>query len=239
MQIDQCCISGAVHVNNVGACVQISDTIVENARGLPGIMVEGGSEVVVYHRVVVRGCKLGLSVSNVGGGGRGGNGRGSGGRGSGGSGGSGDGVNPFATSTLHVLTNQLETEGRNGGPDLEDDGGMIVRYVSVLQELLWEGRRTKRTERRPTTTEEEKAEEEEKEKAPLPTMKVIRSVMREMCTARGVCPSGRGELFCRNEFVKNISALKERMPRKGMWTLEINQEWGAVLARVDMLLSME
>ena len=63
--------------------------------------------------------------------------------------------------------------------------------------------------------------------------------MREMCTARGVCPRGRGESFCRKEFVKNISKLKDRMPRKGMWTLEINQEWGAVLARVDMLLSME
>ena len=64
----------------------------QNARGLPGILVDGGGEVVLYHACVVRGCKLGLSASNL-----------------------GLGVGPFPTSTVHVLTNQLRTE-RNDGP---------------------------------------------------------------------------------------------------------------------------
>ena len=181
-KIQGCSIVGSVVVTNHGSHVQLSSTRITDARGLPGLLVEDGGEAIVRANCEIQRCKLPILTRSR--------------------------KTTKHISTVHILTNDLVIE-HNQAPNLQDDGGVIVVYVSVLEQLCFAK----------TTA----------------SVQTIYSVLHQMSQARAVSPTG--EKWCRKSFVQRIQNLKEDLGFQ--WTRDLGKEFGKVLQHVDMLLGLE
>ena len=199
-KLKRCSIKGAVVVTNAGAHVQLSGTRITDARGLPGLLVEDGGAVVLHNHCSIQRCKLPiLTVSRV----------------------------LKAVSTVHMFTNHLHLLD-NQGPMLEDEGGMIVYYISILEDLLF-GQAVQGVQGVQGVFN-------------LPKMY---AVINQMCQARAVFPrlEGNGtslatkKCWSREKYVRQIQNLKEQM--QSQWTRDLGIAFGRVLYRIDLLLGLK
>ena len=207
-KLKRCSIKGAVVVTNAGAHVQLSGTRITDARGLPGLLVENGGAVVLRNICAIQRCKLPiLTVSRV----------------------------LKAVSTVHMFTNHLHLLD-NQGPMLEDEGGMIVYYISILEGLLFDNDHVN-----------VKIQGAVQGVFDLPKMY---AVINQMCQARAVFPrleqgleiernDGLATKKCwsREKYVRNIQNLKQQM--QSQWTRELGIAFGRVLYRIDLLLGLK
>jgi len=191
VQCTKCTIHGAVTVSGVGAHLHLHHTHIANTRGLPGLLVDGGGSIVIHDGCSIRNCKLAISASCH-----------------------SRTLTSYSTSTVHILTNDLVCSDHLG-PNLEDDGGKIVSYISVLEQQLFASTIVPGS---------------------INVVDIIR-IVEEMATTHAIYPSGNPKHWTKEQFVREIQNLKEQIGSQ--WNSDINRAWGKTLDHIDRLMNLE
>lgn len=109
-------------------------------------------------------------------------------------------------SKIHILDNSVDVRNNAETNELASGGGQIVRYVSILEDLL----------------------------DTVDTATSIRTLFETMLAARAICPQGLDKPWYVSDFIKHATEMSLRVGSK-TWTRELAQLFGLVLKHVSAL----